>query len=350
MASNIKGPGIYLAQFGAEEAPFNSWDAITKWAAGHGFVGVQLPSWDGRVMDLNKARRKTYCDELKGVAAPTASRSPSSARTCRASWWPCTRRTTGVRQLRAQEVHGNPGKRQDWAVEQMKLVAKARRNLGLELRTRFPARWRGPIYIPGRSGRRVSSRPRSTSSRSAGSRSSTCSRTTAAELLLRSASGRGHLRRHHVRDVPRAREGPRALPHPVRPVALRAAAARLPRVHRHLPRAHQDRSTSRTRSSVRRDNKACTRATSRGWIAPGASVRSATARWISAASSPRWPQYDYDGWAVLEWECALKHPEDGAPRAPSSSSKHIIRVTEKAFDDFAGAESDPKQVRRMLGI
>ncbi len=29
----IKGPALFLAQFAGDEAPFNSWDAITKWAA-----------------------------------------------------------------------------------------------------------------------------------------------------------------------------------------------------------------------------------------------------------------------------------------------------------------------------
>ncbi|MEM8603404.1 MAG: aldehyde dehydrogenase family protein, partial [Cyanobacteria bacterium P01_H01_bin.121] len=44
-----------LAQFAGDEAPFNSWDAITKWAADCGYVGVQVPSWDGRLIDLDKA-------------------------------------------------------------------------------------------------------------------------------------------------------------------------------------------------------------------------------------------------------------------------------------------------------
>ena len=96
--------------------------------------------------------------------------------------------------------------------------------------------------------------------------------------------------------------------------------------------------------------RACTRATSPGCSGPGASARSATARSTSARSSRRWPQYDYDSWAVLEWECCLKHPEDGAAEGAEFISKHIIRVTEKAFDDFAGGKSDPKQVRRMLGL
>ncbi len=55
---------------------------------------------------------------------------------------------------------------------------------------------------------------------------------------------------------------------------------------------------------------------------------------------------DFDGWAVVEWECCLKHPEDGAQFV----SDHIIRVTERAFDDFAGGGTDEAANRRMLGI
>src|SRR5690349_11559722 len=67
--SNIKGPAIFLAQFAGDTAPYNSWDSITKWAAGHGFVGVQVPTWDGRLFDLKKAAAsKDYCDEIKGIA------------------------------------------------------------------------------------------------------------------------------------------------------------------------------------------------------------------------------------------------------------------------------------------
>jgi sugar phosphate isomerase/epimerase len=61
-------------------------------------------------------------------------------------------------------------------------------------------------------------------------------------------------------------------------------------------------------------------------------------------------QYDYDSWAVLEWECALKHPEDGAREGAEFIKAHIIRVTEKAFDDFAAGGTDEAANRRMLGI
>ena len=69
MPTTLKGPGIFLAQFAGDAAPFDTWDGITKWAAGLGFKGVQLPAWDARFIDLKKAASsKTYCDELKGIA------------------------------------------------------------------------------------------------------------------------------------------------------------------------------------------------------------------------------------------------------------------------------------------
>jgi sugar phosphate isomerase/epimerase len=60
--------------------------------------------------------------------------------------------------------------------------------------------------------------------------------------------------------------------------------------------------------------------------------------------------YDFDSWAVLEWECALKHPEDGAREGAEFIQHHIIRVTDKTFDDFAGGAVDKKQIKRALGL
>jgi len=60
--------------------------------------------------------------------------------------------------------------------------------------------------------------------------------------------------------------------------------------------------------------------------------------------------YDFDGWAVLEWECALKHPEDGAREGAEFIKDHIIRVTEKAFDDFASTGIDENLNKKIIGI
>jgi sugar phosphate isomerase/epimerase len=61
-------------------------------------------------------------------------------------------------------------------------------------------------------------------------------------------------------------------------------------------------------------------------------------------------QYDFDGWAVLEWECCLKHPEVGAAEGARFIADHIIKVTDKAFDDFAAGAIDEQQNRRILGL
>lgn len=64
----IKGPGIFLAQFMGDEAPFNNLKSICEWAASIGFKGVQIPTWETRLIDLQKAAEsKTYADEIKGI-------------------------------------------------------------------------------------------------------------------------------------------------------------------------------------------------------------------------------------------------------------------------------------------
>jgi hypothetical protein len=70
---------------------------------------------------------------------------------------------------------------------------------------------------------------------------------------------------------------------------------------------------------------------------------------IASISDAKLTQYGYSGWAVLEWECCLKHPEDGAREGAPFIAKHMIRRADKAFDDFAGG-SDPGLNRALLGL
>ena len=70
MASLIKGPALFLAQFAGDAAPFNSLENIAKWAAGLGYKGVQIPTFDARLFDLDRAAEsKAYCDEVKGICS-----------------------------------------------------------------------------------------------------------------------------------------------------------------------------------------------------------------------------------------------------------------------------------------
>src|SRR5947209_4401016 len=67
---SIKGPAIFLAQFAGAEPPFNNFATICEWAASLGYKGVQIPAWDARFIDLEKAAGSVgYCQELIGVAA-----------------------------------------------------------------------------------------------------------------------------------------------------------------------------------------------------------------------------------------------------------------------------------------
>ena len=61
-------------------------------------------------------------------------------------------------------------------------------------------------------------------------------------------------------------------------------------------------------------------------------------------------QYGYEGWAVLEWECCLKHPEQGAAEGAPFIALHMIRKADRAFDDFAGGGADQARNRRILGL
>jgi hypothetical protein len=64
----------------------------------------------------------------------------------------------------------------------------------------------------------------------------------------------------------------------------------------------------------------------------------------------RLAQHEFPGWAVLEWECCLKAPEQGAAEGAPFIARHIIEVTDRTFDDFAGGGSDLAANRRMLGL
>src|SRR6266436_9262611 len=129
----IKGPGIFLAQFAGDAAPFNNLKSIASWAAKLGYKGVQIPCWDARLFDLQRAAEsKTYCDEIRGALAGHGLH--------------LTELSTHLQgQLVAvhpaddiafdgfapQSVKGNPRARQAWAVEQLQFAAKASANLGL---------------------------------------------------------------------------------------------------------------------------------------------------------------------------------------------------------------------------
>ncbi len=347
----IKGPAIFLAQFAGDEAPFNSLNSIAEWVAGLGYKGVQIPSWDGRLFDLKKASEsKDYCDEVKGTLA--------------AHGLELTELSTHLQgQLvavhpaydeafdgfAAEEVRGNPQARQTWAVEQMMQAAKASGNLGLTAHASFSGALAWPYLYPWpqRPAGLVEAafdelanrwRPILDAFDAAGV--DVCYEIHPGEDLHDGVTFEMFLER--VGNHPRCR----MLYDPSHYVLQ--ALEYLDHIdiyHDFIKIFHvKDAELNPTgrqgvyggyQSWVNRAGRF--RSLGDGQVDFGAIFSSLTS-------------HDYDGWAVLEWECCLKHPEDGAREGAVFIQDHIIRVTEKAFDDFADAGSDDAANRRMLGI
>ena len=170
----IQGPAIFLAQFVGDEPPFDSLDSIAAWAAELGFVGLQIPTWDSRMIDLEQAASsKAWCDDYRATLA-------------RHGLVPTELSTHLQGQLVAvhpaydemfdgfapPELRGKPAERTEWAVDQVKKCLSASQNLGLNAMATFSGALAWPYMYPGRSVRPDWWRKPSRSWRDAGSRSS----------------------------------------------------------------------------------------------------------------------------------------------------------------------------------
>ncbi|NIA69256.1 sugar phosphate isomerase/epimerase [Pelagibius litoralis] len=347
----IKGPAIFLAQFAGDEAPFNSLDAIAGWAAGLGYKGVQMPSWDARLFDLTKASEsKDYCDEVKGTLA--------------AHGLELTELSTHLQgQLvavhpayddafdgfAAPEVRGDPKARQAWAVDQMMRAAKASANLGLTAHATFSGALAWPYLYPWpqRPAGLVETafdelakrwRPILDAFDSAGV--DVCYEIHPGEDLHDGVTFEMFLER--VGNHPRCN----MLYDPSHYV-LQALdyLDHIDIYHERIKIFHvKDAELNPTgRQGVYGGYQS--------WVDRAGRFRSLGDGQVDFSSIfSKLTGYDYDGWAVLEWECCLKHPEDGAREGAMFIEDHIIRVTEKAFDDFADGGTDEAANRRMLGI
>ena len=351
MPSNIKGPGIFLAQFAGDAAPFNTWDAITKWAAGLGFRGVQLPAWDARFIDLKKAASsKTYCDELVGIA--------------RANGVEITELGTHLQgQLVAvhpvydeafdafapDAVKGNPKARQKWAVQQMLWAAKASKNLGLTSTASFPGALVWPYLYPWpqRPAGLVETafdelakrwRPIFNAFDEAGC--DVAFELHPGEDLFDGATFEMFLER--VDDHPRC-----CINYDPSHFLLQQLD-----YLEFIDIYHERISSFHVKDAeFRPSGRQGVYSGYQPWLQRAGRFRSLGDGQIDfRAIFSKLAEYNYSGWAVLEWECCLKHPEQGAAEGATFIQDHIIRVTEKAFDDFAGAATNTKQIKRMLGL
>jgi sugar phosphate isomerase/epimerase len=351
MPATIKGPAIFLAQFAGDSAPFNSLDAICRWAASLGYKGIQIPSWDGRLFDLEKAASsKTYCDEVAGTA--------------RQHGLSITELSTHLQgQLVAVHpvfdeafdafapaaVHGKPKARQEWAVSQLKAAAKASQHLGLDAHVTFSGALAWPYLYP------WPQRPPG------------LIETAFTELARRwrpildafdEVGCDVGYEIHPGEDVfdgatfemflERLDGHPRcAINYDPSHFVLQQLdyVAFIDIYHERIKAFHVKD------AEFNPDGRQGVYSGYQPWLNRAGRFRSLGDGQVDfSAVFSKLAQYNYSSWAVLEWECCLKHPEDGAQEGAPFIASHIIRVTEKAFDDFAGGATDEGKIKRMLGL
>lgn len=332
-----------------DEAPFNSLPAITEWAKGLGYLGVQLPSWDGRVMDLKKAAEsKTYCDDLKGQTNGLAiTELASHLQGQLVASHPAYDNMFDV--FAAKEVRGNPKARSAWATQQLKLAIRASANLGLKVTPSFSGALLWPFIYPWpqRPAGLVEEGFKELARRW--------------KPVLDEADKRGvdiAYELHPGEDLYDGATFERFL----------EATGNHPRVAINYDPSHFilqcldyvgfiDIYGSRIKAFHVKDAeyRPSARAGVYGgyldWKARPGRFRSLGDGQVDFAQVfTRLTAAGYSSWAVLEWECCYKDAAQGAAEGAPFIARHLIDVPKKAFDDFAGAATDVKRNRRILGL
>ena len=349
--TTIKGPAIFLAQFMGDEAPFNSLDSICQYMADLGYKGVQIPTWDDRLIDLQQAAESTtYCDELKGRIKDHGLE--------------ITELSTHLQgQLVAvhpaydkqfdgfapAEVHNNPKARTEWAVQQMKWAAKASQNLGLKAHVTFSGALLWPYMYP------WPQRP--------------------AGLVETGFEELGKRWRPILDAYEDAGVDVGYELHPGEDLHDGVSFELFLEAVNNHPRAQINYDPSHfilqqldylqfidfyhericayhvKDAEFNPDGKQGVYGGYQGWVQRAGRFRSLGDGQVDFASIfSKLSQYDYDSWAVLEWECAIKSAAQGAAEGAPFIASHIIQVTDRAFDDFADAGTDEAGNRSLLGL
>jgi sugar phosphate isomerase/epimerase len=347
----IKGPGLFLAQFMGDKPPFNNLASICKWAASLGFKGVQIPSWDPRCIDLEKAAKsKTYAQEIKGIveaAGLKITELSSHLQGQLVAVHPAY--DAQFDGFAPKAVRGNPKERTKWAVQQLKYAAKASANLGLNAHATFSGAllWHTVYPWPQRPAGLVDTGFTELAKRWLpildvfdDNGVDLCYEIHPGEDLHDGISYEMFLEK--TKNHKRA-----CLLYDPSHFVLQCMdyLTYIDYYHERIKMFHvKDAEFNPT-------GKQGVYGGYQNWIDRAGRFRSLGDGQVDFKSIfSKLTGYDYKGWAVLEWECAIKHPEDGAKEGAIFIQDHIIRVTEKAFDDFANTGSDEKFNRKVLGI
>jgi sugar phosphate isomerase/epimerase len=351
MMKTIQGPAIFLAQFASDTEPFNTIDSISEWASSHGYRGIQIPTWDTRLIDLEKvASSKVYADEYKGRIAEhgiVISELSTHLQGQLVAVHPAYDMMFDA--FAPAAVHGNSKARTEWATQQLKWAAKASENLGLAAHATFSGSFMWHMVYP------WPQRPYGIVEDGFNELAKRwlpildvfedhgvdlCYEIHPGEDLHDGITferfleaTRGHRRANILYD-------------PSHFLLQQLDYLQFIDIyHERIRMFHvKDAEFNPTgRSGVYGGYQ--------GWIDRPGRFRSLGDGQVDFGSIfSKLAQYGYDGWAVLEWECCIKHSEQGAAEGAPFIEDHIIRVTDKAFDDFAGQQADQTLNRKILGL
>ncbi len=351
MPTNLKGPGLFLAQFASDEAPFNSLETIADWASGLGYKGLQIPSGDLRLFDLDTAASsQTYCDELTGMLADRGLE--------------VTELSTHIQgQLLAVHpaydkqfdgfaptaVHGNGKARQQWAHDQLLKAAKASRNLGLTASVSFSGSLAFPYLYPW-------------PQRPAGLIEEAFDELAKRWLPIMNAYDEAGVdiafELHPGEDLFDGATFEMLLD---RLNGHKRCTINYDPSHFLLQQLdylafidiYHERITAYhvKDAEFRPDGRQGVYSGYQPWLQRAGRFRSLGDGQVDFNGIfSKLAQYGYDSWAVLEWECCLKDAATGAAEGAPFIAEHIINVTEKAFDDFADSGLSRDDTRALLGL
>ena len=347
----IKGPAIFLAQFAGDEAPFNSIRSICEWAAGLGFKGVQVPSWDSRMMDLEKAASsKDYCDELRGIANDAGVEITELSTHLQGQLVAVhPAYDAAFDGFAAEAVRGNPKARQAWAVEQLMLAAQASKHLDLTSHVTFSGALAWPYFYP------WPQRPEG------------LVETAFDELakrwkpILAAFEEVGVDLCYEVHPGEDLHDGvtfemflERVGNHPRCNMLFDPSHYVLQSLDylEHIDIYHERIKMFHVKDAeLNPSGRVGVYGGYQPWEKRAGRFRSLGDGQVDFAGIfSKFAQYDFDGWAVLEWECCLKSAEQGAREGAKFIADHSIQVTDRAFDDFADSGADEAANRKMLGL
>ncbi|MFH5774097.1 sugar phosphate isomerase/epimerase family protein [Paracoccus sp. NGMCC 1.201697] len=347
----IKGPALFLAQFIGDGAPFDSWQGITRWAADCGYAGVQVPTNDPRILDLDRAvESQDYRDEFLGIAAASGIEVTELSTHLQGQLVAVhPAYDTGFDAFAPAPLRGNPKARQEWAVEQVGKAIRASRLLGLNAMATFsgalawPYLYPWPQRAPGlveAAFDALADRWRPLLDLAEDQGIDICYEIHPGEDLHDGVTFEmfldrvgGHARANMLYD-------------PSHYVLQQLDYLQNIDIYHDRIRMFHVKD-----AEFRPNGRQGVYGGYQPWVDRAGRFRSLGDGQVDfGAVFSKLTQYGFDGWAVVEWECALKHPEDGAREGARFVRDHIIRVTPHAFDDFAASAIDRGAIERALGL